>query len=558
MSVATRDPAERFSMLAAAVAGRNVAVVPGACDRPYSDGERIVVPPHHGNAIRDGLVVQAALIAAGSLDPRTVSRLTGRKRLRHRYLTLEAMRAIESLSALVPPRVRDKVAAIYDGPLPRSPEESLARALSERERVPEAPEWLGTIRPGKVIMAASPLRGSTPASKDVDLPELDDDEDSDRSRILEFFQAPAMQMPLAQYLQKMLGMGRSPDPDAGGGEELPVGSKCVGKVGENARVVQGVIPPAPDPEAPPAGRLYPEWDDRRRAYRRDWCSVTEYDPRPPEEEPILDADRDPPLLRQLARLGLAHERRRRQHEGDVLDITAVIDLVVDKATATTADERVYEVNRRTAHDLGVLVLLDASGSTGESDEVARVFDEQRALAARLTAALDELGNRVAAYGFQSRGRGSVNYLRVKGFDDRYDHAARRRLASLEPAGFTRLGAAIRHGTHLLTERAGTSNALLVVVGDGFPYDDGYERRYAHADCRRALAEAVLVGVGCACISVRTSTEAEILRDVWGSVPHEMLDRPSEVSRRVAPLFRRALKEAAASRRRVEGRMEAVA
>ena len=540
----------RLSMLAAAVAGRPVAVVAGASDGPFSDGERIVVPARGEDVARTGLIVQAALIAAGSLDPSTVSKLIGRRRVRRRYLTLEAMRAVASLSALMPPRVCEEVAAIYDGPLSRSPEESLARAGSERERVAEAPDWLGTIRPAKIIRAASPLSAGTADASHVDLPELDD-EDSDRSKILEFFQAPAMQNRLAHYLQKLLGMGRSPDADAGGGEELPVGSARAGEVGENARVVEGMVTPAREPSDGPTGRAYPEWDDRRRTYRRDWCSVTEYDPRPPEAEPVVRADRDPQLLRQLARLGLAHERRRRQHDGDVLDLNAVIDHVIDRTTATTADERVYEVNRRTAHDLGVLVLLDASGSTGEADEVACVFDEQRALAARLTAALDELGNRVAAYGFQSRGRHSVHYLRVKSFEHRYDDGARRRLASLEPAGFTRLGAAIRHGTHLLTEKAGTTNRLLVVVGDGFPYDDGYEHRYAHADCRQALAEAVRAGVGCACMSVRTSTEAAILEDVWGSVPHAMLDRPGDLARHVAPLVRRALMEAAASRRTTE-------
>ncbi len=178
----------------------------------------------------------------------------------------------------------------------------------------------------------------------------------------------------------------------------------------------------------------------------------------------------------------------------------------------------YELKRRTAHDLGVLILLDSTGSTGESEEGRRVFDEQRALAARLTAGFDELGDRVACHGFQSWGRHAVNYLRVKGFDDRYDHAAQRRLAALEPGGFTRLGAAIRHGTHLLATKAGTSNTLLVVVGDGLPYDDGYEQRYAQEDCRRALREAVIAGVGCACVSVRSATEPEVIERVWGNVP----------------------------------------
>ena len=277
--------------------------------------------------------------------------------------------------------------------------------------------------------------------------------------------------------------------------------------------------------------------------------MTEYDPRPSEEEAELDPGEDRKLRRELARLGLAHERHRRQDEGDVLDITALIELVVDRGAGGVGDPRVYEVKRRTAHDLGVLVLLDATGSTGESEEGHMVFDEQRALAARLTSCFSELGDRVAAYGFQSWGRHAVNFLRVKGFEDRYDHAAQRRLASLEPGGFTRLGAAIRHGTYLLSEKAGTSNTLLVVVGDGLPYDEGYEHRYAQEDCRRALQEAVVEGVGCACVSVRSGTEPEMIERVWGNVPHRALDDPSELARHVTPLFRMALREAAASRRR---------
>jgi hypothetical protein len=550
------DPAERFSMLAAAVAGYRVAVVGGAGERSYSDGEKIVVSDGDEDAVRDGLVVQAALIAAGSLDGRTVARLTGRRRQRLRYLTLEARRATDALGVAVPRRVSDRVAGVYDGAVSASTAESLERALAYKEPVPEAPGWLGTIRPGKVLMAGPLLGAGSPTDKDragtskeVDMPELDDEEDSERSKIMELFQAPAMQNPLAQYLQKLLGMGRNPKAEGGGGDELPVGSHKAGKVGAQAKVVDDAAARKVDLGGPPVGHLYPEYNWHRGGYRRDWCAVAEYDPRHGDHEAALDAGHDMPLRRELARLGLAHERHRRQEEGDVLDITALIEFVVDKGMGAAGDDRVYETKRRTAHDLGVLVLLDATGSTGESEEGRRVFDDQREIAARLTSALDELGDRVAAFGFQSWGRQSVHFLRIKDFDGRYDHAAQRRLACLEPAGFTRLGAAIRHGTHLLSTKAGTSNTLLVVVGDGLPYDDGYEHRYAQEDCRRALEEAVVAGVGCACVSVRTSTEQDVLERLWGHVPYQALERPSELSRHVTPLFRRALKEAAASRRR---------
>jgi hypothetical protein len=130
----------------------------------------------------------------------------------------------------------------------------------------------------------------------------------------------------------------------------------------------------------------------------------------------------------------------------------------------------------------------------------------------------------------------------------YEHAAQRRIAALEPTGFTRLGAAIRHGVHLVRTKAGTPNLILVVVGDGLPYDHGYEGRYAQEDSRRALQEAVVQGVGCACISVGSSTEQQVIERVWGHVSHCRLQDPSELARYVQPLFSNALREAGAIRR----------
>ena len=557
----TPDPGPslaRFGLIAGAVAGRSVLVVGSDHERGYCDGERIYAAAGDGAEVaRDTLLVQAALLAAGSLDPRVVVRLAGRRRLRHRYLVLEAARAGAELGDLLPRGLTRRIEETYAGPLTSSPLESLARAGSEGDDVPEAPAWMGTIRPGRILRANPSLTAGAPTDKDVagtskqlEMPELDEDEDFERSKILELFQAPAMQNPLATMLQKLLGMGRTPSAEEGsGGDELPVGSQEAGPVGENAKRTDNAPPGLENVLAgPPVGRLYPEWNANTGRYREEWCAVTEYDPRPSEEEHRLEAVDDRRLRRELARLGLAQERHRRQDDGDVLDVSALIDFVADRRTGGAGDPRVYERKLRTAHDLGVLVLLDTTGSTGESDEGRRVFDEQRELAARLTAAFEELGDRTAAYGFQSWGRQRVQFLRVKGFDDRYDQAAQHRLAALEPGGFTRLGAAIRHATHLLADKAGTASTLLVVVGDGLPYDDGYEHRYAQEDCRHALEEAVVAGVACACVSVRSATEPEIMEKVWGNVPHRSLERPSELAAHVTPLFRSALKEAAASRR----------
>jgi nitric oxide reductase NorD protein len=547
----------RFKLLARAIAGRPVAVLSGAGERSFTDGESIYVSALPEELLLAAVTAQAALLANGSLDPWVMARIAGRRQLRLKYLTLESVRAAAQLQHMLPARITFMLAGLYDRGVPRTARESYEWALQPRRKVPEAPEWLGTVKPIRVLRN-NPALGGAPTDKDLsgetqleqELRELDDEEESERSRILELFSAP-IRNPLANMIQKFFGMGRTPSEGGGGGQELPVGGRSVGPVGPNARQTTAPIQLSMESGGVPIGYRYPEWDFRKDAYKLDHCAVAEFDPPPletgsPAPEPINA--RDLKLRRQLARLGLSHERHRREHEGDVLDLSSLIELFVDRASGVEGDPRVYETKRRTAHDLGVLVLLDATGSTGESAEGRRVFDEQRLLAAKLTAALDELGDRVATYGFYSRGRESVRFLRVKEFDDRYDHAAERRLAALAPGGYTRLGAAIRHATFLVSRKAGTSQLLLVVVGDGLPYEDGYEHRYAQEDSRRALEEAVAQGVGCACVSVRSSTEDEVLERVWGTVPHRRLEDAASLAKHVRPLFGEALKTAAAMRR----------
>ena len=49
-----------------------------------------------------------------------------------------------------------------------------------------------------------------------------------------------------------------------------------------------------------------------------------------------------------------------------------------------------------------------------------VHEQQRAAVANLTVALHDLGDRVALYAYYSQGRGAVNMVPVKRFDDHLD------------------------------------------------------------------------------------------------------------------------------------------
>jgi nitric oxide reductase activation protein len=187
------------------------------------------------------------------------------------------------------------------------------------------------------------------------------------------------------------------------------------------------------------------------------------------------------------------------------------------------------------------VLLDVSGSAAEAGTVGKtVHQQQLTAAANLVVALHDLGDRVALYGYNSQGRQTVNMLPVKRFDDRLDARTIRRLNSLEPAAYSRLGAAIRHGSAVLEAQGGTSRRLLVVISDGLAYDHGYERDYGAADARRALTEARRRGTGCVCLTVGAQLDTAALQRVFGTAAHASIDRPDQLVRVIGPLFRAAL------------------
>jgi hypothetical protein len=551
--VSNSAEASRFTLLAQTIAGRPISVVEGDYPLAYTDGKTIYLPTTPAHLQCFSAIGQAALIGAGTFDRHVMARITGRHSLKERYLLLECVRAVTTLKQLLPLQISQYIAEIYDGPVPSCPQQSLDWARKARCRLPEPLEWMGTIKPLNMLRTTARVDGpfadddeQSPAREER-LRELDDDEESDRSRILELFTAP-IQTPLSSMIARFFGMGRAPGDDRHGGAATPAGGHTVGPVGSQAKPVESLFPVLVHAPTVPIGFRYQEWDFAANRYRPNWCRVAQFDPPYAAAQFPATADGDRVLRRELARLGLTHERHRRQQYGDTLDLTALVDMAVLRAAGVDARMGIYECMRRTAHDLSVLVLLDTTSSTRDTSYGSPVFDQQREVAQRLTAGLDELGCRVALFGFFSEGRNAVRFMRVKEFDDRCDSSVRQRLSALKPSGFTRLGAAIRHASHLLTTRAGTSQMLLVLVGDGFPYEEGYEGTYAEHDTRQALREAAAAGIGCACVSIGSSTRPDVIQRVWGEIPHCRLDDPSELAPSVPPLLRASLRRAKATQK----------
>jgi nitric oxide reductase activation protein len=226
----------------------------------------------------------------------------------------------------------------------------------------------------------------------------------------------------------------------------------------------------------------------------------------------------PPLLkRQLTGIGLSFENQCNQPDGEDFTLDRIIDYAVDYRMGVSPDERLFEHSMKTRRDLGVMILLDISASTTEKDlQGESIHQKQMRLAHQLLVALHELGDQVALYGFHSWGRTLVRLLRLKSFKEkRLNSLIHQRLAELEPAGYTRTGAALRHASKKLIEETGLPYRLLIVITDGFAYDEGYEGRYGEEDTRKALEEIRAAGTGCLCLTIGSSQDEEKLASVYG-------------------------------------------
>ena len=559
MPAAGAGTAAQLGLLASAIAGRPLEVAaaePG--QQSWTDGAVVFVDDQASRPDRIRTVaVQAALLGAGSLGPEILGALGRRRAVARRYLAVEGHRALAVHEAVLPPSVRTLADRMLAG-RSTSPASSLAIATSG-EVIADPPAVFGVIRPRDVRVQV--VRPGVPGRDDPSpthrprrereqaLRELDDGEETGIDGAFDQFNPIGGGGAVGRLLQKLLGSSRS----AGGGQ--PGADDATHRTRHGRRAAPGTAVSTTAAALPDEvdairrrGTTYPEWNVYQRRYRHGWCTVTEAEPEARNAE--LAVPSDVRALRQpLARLGTELERRHRQLQGDELDIDATVDARVQLAAGSAPDEAIFIDSVRRRRELSVLILLDVSGSAGEPSPAGGcVHDHQRAAATALTLALHDLGDRVALYGFRSQGRSAVHVVPVKRFDDRADALMLRRLGTLTPGAYTRLGAAIRHGASVLEVEGGTARRLLVVLSDGFAYDHGYDGRYGEADARRALAEARRRGTACLCLSVAADADAEALRRVFGTAAHAVIPAVEQLRGTVGPLFRSALRLADVQRR----------
>jgi nitric oxide reductase activation protein len=303
--------------------------------------------------------------------------------------------------------------------------------------------------------------------------------------------------------------------------------------------------PRPVDYAGPGDRAvrYPEWDQGIDDYRLNWCRVVE---RAAEEGSgdIVGAT--------LSAHGSAVSALRRffeslrppglrrvpgQADGDDLDVDAAVRMCAERAAGTDLSDRIYVRRERKERDVAAAFLVDVSGSTSRQlDSGRRVIDLEKEGLVLLCEALEAVGDQYALYGYSGQGRGQVDFLVIKDFDDRLGGKAAQRLGGLIPMRQNRDGAAIRHATaKLLALEARTR--LLVLISDGRPLDDGYKDDYSLEDTKAALREARQRGVHPFCITIDREADGYVRR-MYGDVQFAVIDHLESLPKRLPRIYQR--------------------
>jgi len=285
---------------------------------------------------------------------------------------------------------------------------------------------------------------------------------------------------------------------------------------------------------------YDEWDYLQAGYRRRWCRLCEkdvplLDPRPYNEIYESYSDLIQRVRKQFLRIRPnIYEVVRRVEWGEEIDLTAMIQAMVDRKAGISPCERVFSRKDKRIRKISTLLLIDMSASTDELvstvmrqgglDHEAlygempgldkeprknkKIIDIEIESLVVMMEALDALDDEYAAFGFSGQGRDNIELYTIKDFSEPYSDQMKARIGGIKPKQSTRMGPVIRHASQKLKHHD-SDLRLLILLSDGYPQDldygeDRQSNEYALNDTMMALIEAENEGIQPFCITVDQS------------------------------------------------------
>ncbi len=284
--------------------------------------------------------------------------------------------------------------------------------------------------------------------------------------------------------------------------------------------------------------LYPEWDYRRQRYYKNGCVLREVDVPLQSEQFVTDTlQRYRGLLKTLRRtfeaLRGGNLRLKKQPFGEDVDIDALIAAYADAHSGLEMSQHVFTKTHKIARDIGVMFMVDMSGSTK-----GWINQAERESLVLLCEVLETLGDRYAIYGFSGMTRKRCEIYPIKRFDEAYNITVRQRVSGIAPQEYTRMGVAIRHLTRIF-KGIDAKIKILITLSDGKPNDEGdnYRGTYGIEDTRQALLEAKREGIHPFCITIDTEAKLYLPR-MYGAVNYTVINKVQQLPLKVSDIYRK--------------------
>jgi hypothetical protein len=357
-----------------------------------------------------------------------------------------------------------------------------------------------------------------------------------------------------------LAQGTGTDVDANGLYVTQLMGKLVGARPELARAGASGLGPRRVARLPQAGDAspvfyYDEWDHLIGDYRPSWCALREVAIADDagvffERARARHADLVPELRRCFQQVRPERYRSvRGLEDGESIDWNAAVEARVERRVRGTTPTKLYTARQRQEREVATLFLLDMSASTDEAATGTageRIIDIAKSALVIMAAALEEIGDTFAVYGFSGQGRDRVEVYPVKRFGERLTPTVKGRLGGIEPKGSTRMGTALRHATALMRGLTAPSQHL-VLISDGFPQDLDYgQDRQSHVygirDTATALRETQAAGIRPFCITVDLAGH-DYLREMCDPDAYLVIERVADLPRELPRIYQRLVRAA---------------
>jgi nitric oxide reductase NorD protein len=284
---------------------------------------------------------------------------------------------------------------------------------------------------------------------------------------------------------------------------------------------------------------YNEWDFDKRKYKENYCKVY------PKTQLKTDANYYKKTISKnsstlinlrkiLTNLNNKMQQQKRQTQGEEFDIDAITDLYTDVHSKKTPSDKIYLSNRKKEKDLSILILLDISLSSDSYAAGNRVIDVEKEVSILFGEILNEFNIDFSIDSFYSKTRNFSTYLTVKDFDDNWS-TAKHKIGAIEPSGYTRIGAALRHAGARLDTRS-TKNKWIILISDGKPNDyDKYEGKYGINDVKQALRELNQRNINSYALAIEAQAKY-YLPQMFGQNHYQILTTPIELLQSMVKLY----------------------